>query len=123
MSRDVPRVHVERAVGLLRQGQDQAAKKLLEDALAGRAEAPELSEDAPLELAIDDPTPEIPFVAVRAGQLDIETDGWVIDESTVKAITEAGYQALQSGKHDHEAEQAIREVLFDRARAGKVRRE
>jgi hypothetical protein len=123
MSRDIPRVHVEAALGLLRQGRDREAKKLLEDALAGRAETSELPEDAPLELAITDPTPEIPTFQVNAaGELTIDDEGWVIDPELIVELGNTPW--LQSGAGVvWAAEKTIREKLTQGVKTGKVRRE
>jgi len=115
---------MEVAVGLLRQGQDTAAMDILSDALNGVFHpAASVDEDAPLELAIEDETPEIPAFQVNAaGELEIDDAGWFIPPEFVETLSMVPWSGASPGPAIWEAEGKVRELLTAAVKVGRVRK-
>jgi hypothetical protein len=119
---------MEVAVALLRQGQDTRAMQVLSDALHGVFHpAPPPADDAPLELAIEDETPEIPEFSIisQAGELRITDEGWFFSEEFIKELKEAPW-ADNSDTFDGAAlvlmEEKVRWTLTESVKTGRIRK-
>jgi hypothetical protein len=118
---------MEIAVALLRQGQDTAALDVLTDALSGIIFFPpkvDQPDDAPLELAVEDETPEIPAFRVDADwELTIDDEGWEID---VEVIDRISHEVVIGRDAEHLtvfwAENKVRLMLQSGVMAGRVRK-
>jgi hypothetical protein len=117
---------MEVAVGLLRQGQDTAALDVLANALAGvfHPEVVAPPDDAPLELAVEDETPEIPEFRVDANwELTIDDEGWEIDLEVIDRIS---HEVVIGRDAEHLtiywAENKVRLMLQSGVMAGRVRK-
>lgn len=116
---------LERIRGLLRQGQDKAALKLVEEALAdpykvARREAGEV--DVPLELAFDPharKSPELPSFVIENGTLMIDDEFWVFDD--LPELT-AGIQNAMLGRTAHSADSIVRRHLRYGVAHGTIRK-
>lgn len=125
----------EAALGLLRQGQDEEAQELLEDALGGKWRSPlerlaesqqriseACEEFAELALAHEDETPEIPHVEIQDGVLIVEDDGWWINPSALTRIRLTAEVGLARGENPYVIEDRIRGVLRGFVRKGVVKK-
>ena len=111
---------LERALGLLRQGAEKEAAKLIEDALALKLSFDPVR-NSNLELAFDPHAEQLPLCWIEAGELRIDDAGWEIDPQFLGDVVNSIETNLVAGLPDiqltHEARQMFKQgVLTQKVR-------
>ncbi len=112
---------IHRALGLLRQGADKDAAKLLQDALDLNLSFDPVRDDS-LELAFDPHAEEHPRCWIEDGELRIDEAGWEIDAQFLADLINSVDTNVVSGLPElqlvYEAKQMLRHGISNK----KVRR-